>query len=57
MPHGTHSMNEYAGYTFTESEDRRRITVRMTVHVLDAVSRFVPELLQGARPSAELPPQ
>ena len=40
-------MNEYAGYTFTESEDRRRITVRMTVHVLDAVSRIVPELLQG----------
>ena len=49
--------NEYAGYTFTESEDRRRITVRMTVHVLDAVSRFVPELLKGKRPSAELPPQ
>ena len=48
---------EYAGYTLAVSDDRSRVTLRMTMHVMDAVGRFVPELLEGKRPSAELPPQ
>ena len=49
--------SEYAGYTFAESDDRSRCTLRMEMHVDDAVARFEPGLLQGVRPSAELPAQ
>ena len=48
---------EYAGYTFAESDDRSRCTLRMELHVDDAVARFELGLLQGVRPSSELPAQ
>ena len=50
-------VTEYAGYTLAQSDDRRRLTLRMCLHVDDAVGRFEPGLLEGVRPSAELPPQ
>ena len=49
--------SEYAGYTLAQSADRRRLTLRMSLHVDDAVGRFEPGLLTGVRPSAELPAQ
>ena len=49
--------SEYAGYQIAQSADRRRLTLRMSLHVDDAVGRFEPGLLQGVRPSAELPAQ
>ena len=52
-----HGCNDIAGYCVAYDMARGIVTMRMNVHVENAVARFEPELLKGVRPSAELPPQ
>ena len=49
--------DEIGGYTVNRDRARRALTLRMTLHVDNAVARYEPGILEGKLPSAELPPQ
>ena len=47
----TREPREFAGYTWTRDRRRRLLSMRMTQHVISAVKRFYPGLMEGQRPS------
>ena len=46
--------NEVAGFTWVRNRVRRLLTIRMTQHVVAAVKRYYPGLLEGKRPSSQV---